>query len=134
MSNRNRRRPKRRQLLLESLEDRTLPNTAPVLSLPATTFSVVKTKTLSVLVSATDADAGDTLTFSLVGAPTGASIASAQVASATGSAASGTLTWTPTEDQGPASYFFTVKVTDDGHPNRSDSQLVTVTTLAAGLV
>jgi hypothetical protein len=43
------------------------------------------------------------------------------------------LTWTPTDDQGPASYNFTVTVTDNGHPARSASQPVTVNTLAAGL-
>src|SRR5262245_48239314 len=124
----------RRPLWLEALEDRTLLNVAPVLSLPQTTFSVVKTATLSVSVSATDKDSGQTLTFSLVNAPAGASISSTQVPSASGSAATGTLTWTPTEDQGPASYTFTVKVTDNGKPVKSASQTITVNTLAAGLV
>src|SRR5262245_39419338 len=94
-----RRRP---PLWLEALEGRTLLNVAPVLTLPQTTFNVVKTSTLSVTVSATDKDSGETLTFTLVNAPAGASISSTQVPSASGSAANGTLTWTPTEDQGPA--------------------------------
>jgi hypothetical protein len=119
---------------LEALEDRTLPNTAPVLSLSQTAFNVVKTTTLSVTASATDKDSGETLTFSLVNAPAGASITSTQVSVSKGSAATGTLTWTPTEDQGPTSYTFTIKVTDNGKPNLSAQQDITVTTLAAGLV
>src|SRR5262245_6496523 len=103
-------------LTLEALEARTLPNAAPVLSLPQTAFSVVKTTALSVTVSATDKDSGQTLTFSLVNAPAGAAITSTQVPTSKGSAATGTLTWTPTEDQGPASYTFTVVVTDNGSP------------------
>src|SRR5262245_46181865 len=121
-------------LSLEVLEDRTLLNAVPVLSLPQTTFSVVKTATLSVGISATDKDSGQTLTFSLVSAPTGASISSTQLSSSTGSSALGTLTWTPTEDQGPAGYTFTVQVTDNGKPVRSATQTITVNTLAVGLV
>jgi len=68
-------------LSLEVLEDCTLPKTVPVLSLPQTTFNVVKTTTLSVNISATDKDSGQTLTFSLVNAPVGASISSTQVPS-----------------------------------------------------
>jgi hypothetical protein len=53
--------------------------------------------------SATDADLpAQTLTFSLVGAPTGASIVSG----------TGAFSWTPTEAQGPGVYPFTVRVTD----------------------
>jgi hypothetical protein len=126
--------PKPVPLALEVLEDRTLLNIAPVLSLPQTTFSVVKTTTLSVTVSATDKDSGEVLTFGLVNAPAGAAISSTQVPAAKGSAATGTLTWTPTPDQGPASYSFAVTVTDNGSPPKSASQNVTVTTLAAGLV
>jgi hypothetical protein len=43
-----------------------------------------------------------TLTFSLVGAPSGASI----------DGTTGAFSWTPTEAQGPASYPFTVRVSD----------------------
>jgi hypothetical protein len=121
-------------LTLEALEDRTLPNAAPVLSLPQTLFNVVKTTQRSLTASATDKDKGEILTFSLVNAPAGALITSTQVSVSSGSAATGTLTWTPTEDQGPASYTFSVVVTDNGHPVQSTSQAITVTTLAAGLV
>src|SRR5580765_4919308 len=131
MSSRNRRH---RPLVVELLEGRTLLNYSPVLSLPHTAFDVVKTSTLSVLVSATDRDRGQTLTFSLVGAPAGASITSTQVSCESGSAATGKLTWTPTEDQGPACYSFAVVVTDNGSPVRSASKSVNVNTLAVGFV
>ena len=119
---------------LEVLEDRTLLNFAPVLSVPSGPFSVVKTALFSLQVSATDSDKGQILTFSLSNAPAGAAITSTQGTLAGGSTATGLLTWTPTEDQGPASYTFTVTVTDNGKPVKSASQQITVTTLAAGLV
>ena len=66
--------------------------------------------------TATDADLpANTLTFSLVGAPAGASITGA-----------GAVSWTPTEAQGPNSYTFTVKVTDNGSPALSDEEEITV--------
>ncbi|MFJ5767283.1 S-layer homology domain-containing protein, partial [Lysinibacillus sp. NPDC093210] len=64
--------------------------------------------------SATDAD-GDTLTYSLVGAPKGASI----------NATTGVFTWTPTEAQGPGSYTFIVRVSD-GRLTDEESIMVTV--------
>ena len=66
--------------------------------------------------SATDID-GDTLTFSLIGAPDGASIGPV----------TGEFSWTPSETQGPGVYTFTVKVTDDGSPVLSDEQVVELT-------
>ena len=67
--------------------------------------------------SATDADLpANNLTFSLVGAPSGASITS-----------DGVFSWTPAEAQGPESYTFMVKVTDDGSPNLSDEETITIT-------
>ncbi len=69
---------------------------------------------LTFTVSAIDAD-GDTLTYSLVGAPTGASINST----------TGVFTWTPTEAQGPGSYIFTVYV-NDGMLTDAESIMVTV--------
>ncbi len=57
--------------------------------------------------SATDVDLpANILTFSLVGAPSGASI----------DPATGAFTWTPTEAQGPGEYTFIVRVTDNGAP------------------
>src|SRR5439155_816059 len=68
--------------------------------------------------SATDTDVpGQTLSFSLVGAPSGAGI----------DAATGVFTWTPSEAQGPGSFSFTVRVTDDGSPSLYDEKFITVT-------
>jgi hypothetical protein len=120
------------RLTLELLEDRTLLSGGPVLSLSQTAFSVVKTTQLVVTASATENTSGQTLTFSLANQPTGANISSTQLSPPHGSAATGTLTWTPTLDQGPTSYTFTITVTDSNA--KSASQTVTVTTLAAGLV
>src|SRR5262249_42054371 len=62
---------------------------------------------LSFTASATDTDLpANTITFSLIGAPAGASI----------DPVSGAFTWTPTEAQGPGSYTFKVRVTDNGSP------------------
>jgi len=68
--------------------------------------------------TATDVDLpAQTLTFSLVGAPEGAAIT-----------ADGVFTWTPSEEQGPGVYTFTVKVCDDTAPTPlCDQQDVTLT-------
>jgi hypothetical protein len=56
--------------------------------------------------TATDADVpAQTLTFSLVGAPSGATI----------DGLTGAFSWTPTEAQGPGSYPFSVRVSDGAH-------------------
>ena len=87
-------------------------------------LSLIGDKTVNEMTELTfDADATDpdvpanTLTFSLVGAPVGASIVGS----------TGVFTWTPTEEQGPGTYTFTVKVTDNGTPNLSDEEEITVT-------
>jgi hypothetical protein len=73
---------------------------------------------LSFTATATDDDLpANSLTFSLVGAPAGASIGED----------SGIFSWTPTEAQGPDSYTFAVKVCDDGDPVLCASEQVTVT-------
>jgi hypothetical protein len=90
-------------------------NKAPVLAAIGNK-SVDEETALSFTATATDADIpANTLTFSLVGAPAGASITSA-----------GAFSWTPTEAQGPNSYTFTVKVTDNGSPALSDEEEITV--------
>jgi VCBS repeat-containing protein len=67
--------------------------------------------------SATDADLpANNLTYSLIGAPMGASITQ-----------SGAFSWTPDESQGAGSYTFTVKVTDDGSNSLSDEEQITIT-------
>ncbi|KKP51745.1 hypothetical protein A3K01_03975 [candidate division WWE3 bacterium RIFOXYD1_FULL_43_17] len=68
--------------------------------------------TLTFTASAADPDSS--LTYSLINAPTGASIGST----------SGFFTFTPTESQGPNSYNLTVSVTDG---NTSDTEDITIT-------
>ena len=92
------------------------PNQAPVLGAIGNK-TVDEEANLAFTATATDADAGQTLTFSLdAGSPAGAGI----------DGASGAFSWTPTEAQGPGSYPITVRVTDDGTPNLSDSETITV--------
>jgi hypothetical protein len=74
--------------------------------------------TLTFTAIATDSDLpSNVISYSLVGAPPGASI----------NTSTGVFTWTPTEAQGPGTYPFTVKATDNGSPALSDSKPVTVT-------
>ena len=91
-------------------------NTAPTLN-PIGNKSGNELTNIGFTATATDPDAGQTLTFSLVGAPAGASI----------NASTGVFSFTPTEAQGPGSYTFDVRVTDNGSPNLSDSETITVT-------
>ena len=66
--------------------------------------------------AATDSDfPANTLTYTLTGAPTGASITAA-----------GAFTWTPGSAQ-LGTYTFTVVVTDNGTPLLSDSETITIT-------
>jgi len=90
-------------------------NDAPVLGAIGNK-SVPELTLLTFTAAATDLD-GDTLTFSLVGAPVGAAI----------DPATGAFTWTPTEAQGPGEYTFTVKVCDNGTPVLCDEEEITVT-------
>lgn len=93
------------------------PNIAPVLGAVGNR-SVNEHALLTFLVTATDPNAGQTLAFSLdEGAPEGAAINSE----------SGLFTWTPTEAQGPDAYGITIRVTDNGTPNLSDSETITIT-------
>jgi hypothetical protein len=92
-------------------------NRAPVLAAIGSK-SVLEGQTLSFTATATDPDIpAQALTYSLLNAPTGAAI----------NAATGQFTWTPTATQGPASYAFTVKVTDNGFPILADQETITVT-------
>jgi hypothetical protein len=91
---------------------------APVLGLieDATIPELVE---FSFTATATDVDLpAQVLTFSLVGAPDGAVI----------DPTTGVFTWTPSEEQGPGVYTFTVKVCDDTDPTPlCDEQEVTLT-------
>ena len=89
-------------------------NTAPVLSAIGDK-TVNEGELLTFTAKASDADVpANTLTYSLLGAPTGASI----------DATTGVFTWTPTEAQGPGSYTFTVRVSDGV---LQDEEIITVT-------
>jgi hypothetical protein len=80
--------------------------------------SVDEGTTLSFTATGADADLPpQTLTYTLLGAPTGAAINSA----------SGAFTWTPTEAQGPSVHNISVVVTDNGVPARSATNQFTVT-------
>ena len=90
-------------------------NAAPTLTVPGNQ-TVNELTTLTVTNIATDADSS-TLTFALVSGPSGLSIDSA----------SGVITWTPTEAQGPSTNTVSVSVTDNGSPALSVTNSFTVT-------
>ncbi len=74
--------------------------------------------TLTFTATASDPDfPPNNLTFSLIDAPSGASINSS----------TGEFSWTPTEEQGPGNYTFKVRVTDNGSPPLYDEEEITVT-------
>ncbi|MCU0858161.1 MAG: putative Ig domain-containing protein, partial [Pontiellaceae bacterium] len=92
-------------------------NVAPVLG-AISSKNVNEGSNLTFTVTATDADLpANTLTYSLVGAPTGASIGGS----------SGVFSWTPTETQGPSTNTITVRVQDNGTPSLAVTNSFTVT-------
>ncbi|NLZ26825.1 MAG: ExeM/NucH family extracellular endonuclease [Chloroflexi bacterium] len=98
-------------------------NTAPDLY-PIEDQTVTALTTLTFTAEATDPESPEqTLTFSLVGAPEGATI----------DPVTGIFSWTPTAEQGNQVYNFTVKVCDDGTPVLCDEKPVKVTVLAANI-
>lgn len=85
------------------------PNSAPTLD-PITDKTVAIGNTLMLQALGHDADAAQTLTYSLdANAIPGADI----------NTASGVFTWTPLETQAPGIYSFTISVTDSGSPTLS---------------
>lgn len=92
-------------------------NDAPVLD-PIADATIPEMVAYTFTATATDVDSTN-LTFSLVGAPAGATI----------NASTGVFTWTPTEEQGPGAFTFTVKVCDDATPALCDQQQVTLSVL-----
>jgi hypothetical protein len=93
-----------------------LTNHPPVLTVPASQ-TLDELSTLTVTNTATDPDLPtNTLTFSLVSAPTGVSV----------NPTNGVLTWMPTEVQAPSTNLITVRVTDNGAPLLSDTKSFTV--------
>ncbi len=92
-------------------------NSAPVLDF-ISNVTVNETLQARFTATATDADSPvNSLTFSLVGAPTGATI----------NATTGVFTWNTNEGHGPGAYTFEVVVRDNGTPALTDRQFVTVT-------
>ena len=83
-------------------------NSAPVVSNVPASATIPELAAYTFTASAADSDVPpQALTFSLVGAPSGATI----------HPTTGAFSWTPTETQGPGSYPFTVRVSD-GDPAR----------------
>ncbi|MCP3997084.1 MAG: DUF5011 domain-containing protein, partial [bacterium] len=94
----------------------TVVNVAPTLDAIADQTAAEQTP-ITFTATATDPDPTDTLSYTLSGAPAGASI----------DTVSGAFSWTPTEVQGPGSFSFDVVVFDAGTPPLADSQTVTLT-------
>ncbi len=91
-------------------------NSAPVLTVPANQ-TITELSTLTVTNAATDPDLPvNALNFKLLSAPAGMTLNSA----------TGVLTWTPTETQGPSTNLITVRVTDNGSPPLSATNSFTV--------
>lgn len=94
-------------------------NNSPDLA-PISNAIVIEGNLLTFTANGTDSDLPtNLLTYSLVGAPAGASIDSA----------SGAFTWTPLENQGPATNAIQVVVTDNGSPNLTTNRTFIVTVL-----
>ncbi|WP_145234608.1 putative Ig domain-containing protein [Urbifossiella limnaea] len=92
-------------------------NLAPVLAAVGDR-TVNEGELVTIPATAADPDLpANALTFTLTGAPAGASI----------DPTTGVFTWTPTEAQGPATFTFTVRVTDNGTPALFDEEAITVT-------
>jgi hypothetical protein len=85
----------------------------PVLA-PIGNKSVVKNTTLTFTAMATDADKGETISFSLIGAPAGAAI----------NKTSGVFTWTPST---AGSFTFKVRATDNSPLALYDEEQIKVT-------
>ncbi|HET9252784.1 MAG TPA: putative Ig domain-containing protein [Candidatus Eisenbacteria bacterium] len=98
------------------------PNECPVLT-PIGNQTVNELETLQLTIAATETDPGQTVEFSLgAGAPEGATLNSS----------SGIFTWIPTEEQGPGTYDIVFRVTDNGSPACTDSEVVVVTVQEVG--
>jgi uncharacterized protein (TIGR03437 family) len=97
------------------------PNQAPTVNVPDAQ-STLTGQALSFTVSGTDPDAGQTVTLSASGMPTGASF----------NATNGQFSWTPTADQ-TGSFTVTFTATDNGNPPLNNSKTVAITVTAAPL-
>jgi hypothetical protein len=91
-------------------------NNAPTLN-PIGNRTVSESNTLTVTISASDPEAGQTLTFSLDPVPPeGMTI----------NPMSGTITWMPGEGFGGGNYSVIVRVTDNGEPRLSDTKTLSL--------
>ncbi len=92
-------------------------NTAPVFTNAPGVITVPELVLLSITNQAVDGDLPtNRLTFELLSGPSGSSL----------DTNSGVFTWTPTEAQGPSSNAIVVRVFDNGSPNLSATQTLTV--------
>jgi hypothetical protein len=102
-------------------------NTAPTLANVPGSVTTAPGSPISFTATATDMDIvnghGNTLTFSLVGAPSGASI----------DPDTGAFSWTPGDFNLPGNYTFKVRVSDDGTPSMSDSDTITISVRPAAV-
>ncbi len=106
-------------------------NNAPVLpeQFNGTNFTILEQNLLTVANTATDSDIpANTVTYTLnvtnaAGVVTNASIS-----------ASGVITWTPTEAQGPSTNTFVTRATDNGSPAKSATNTFTVIVLESNSV
>lgn len=96
-------------------------NDPPVLGSVPDLGTVPEGTEVTFSVTASDVDNPGTLSYSLSGAPSGATIG----------ATSGAFSWTPAEAQGPGSYSFQVVVTDGGSPAASHSRTVSISVTEA---
>jgi len=93
-------------------------NNSPVLP-TQTNRTIIETLLMTVVNTATDADVpANTLTYSLLAAPTGAVISG-----------SGVITWTPNDSQGGTTNTFTTRVADNVAPTLSATNTFVVTVL-----
>ena len=90
-------------------------NDAPVITAPDTTGFVEHTSK-TITISATNEDAGQTVSYTLTGESHGATLTS-----------TGDFSWTPEEDDGGVARNFTVIATDDGNPVKTDTLSFTIT-------
>ena len=90
-------------------------NDKPIITVPGAQTSA-ENQPLTFSISASDVDAGQTLTLSAVNVPSGASF----------TPATGVFAWTPNFTQA-GSYTVTFTVTDNGTPQLTDSKTVTIT-------
>lgn len=90
-------------------------NLPPVLA-PVGNKSAAEGVALTFQVQATDQNSGQTISYSVMNGPDGAVIDSA----------SGVFSWTPSETEGPGTYFLTIRATDNGSPARSATERIQI--------